>query len=201
MYQLSRFATDPARKMDLQSDLDCGIRSLSRVRRACPKAKIVFLKGNHEARLTKHLWGTESPYVSLRGLTIPALLEFAKYRIEYAESGTARIGGLLCKHGSLVRTRSGYSASAELERLWVSGVSGHTHRLGQVFRTNAQGSFTWIESGCLCKLDPEYLEGQVADWQHGLTYCEIKNGGKRFATQLLPIVNGKLVFGQREISG
>jgi hypothetical protein len=102
--------------------------------------------------------------------------------------------GFLVKHGNVVRTRSGYSATGELEKTGVSGISGHTHRMSQVFKSHYGGMYTWAELGCGCKLDAEYLEGQVADWQHGIGWGYFKKGDDNFTIHVAPIIKGKLIF-------
>lgn len=200
-YALSRFVSDPRRKLELQSELDCVRQSLQRLRRAAPKARIWYLQGNHEARLQKYLWTRAPELEGLRSLRLPRLLGLSDLSIDWVGSGILRWPGLVWKHGNFVRSKSGVTATAELERLWRSGVSGHTHRLAQVFKRNDAGVFTWVEAGCLCDLDPEYVEGQTADWQHGLVYAEVEARGNRFTVSPLPIVNGRVVWGGKEVRG
>lgn len=201
-YSLSRFVSDPARKLALQDDLDACKDSLKRLRRAAPKARIWYLKGNHEARLQKYLWSRAPELERLRDLRLPRLLDLGSLGIEWVESGLLDWPGLVWKHGNIVRAKSGATATAELERLWRSGVSGHTHRLAQVFKRNKAGVYSWVEAGCLCGLDPEYGEGQTMDWQHGIVHAEVEQGrGNRFTVSPLPIVNGRVVFGGKEIQG
>lgn len=71
----------------------------------------------------------------------------------------------------------------------------------KVFKRHYGGMYTWAEIGCLCNLDSEYMEGQVADWQHGLGFGYFKRDNHRFILHVLPIVKGKLVFDGMEISG
>jgi len=53
-YQLSRFSKDPARREALQKDLDQTTDCLSELRKAAPRARFYFIRGNHEYRLTKY---------------------------------------------------------------------------------------------------------------------------------------------------
>lgn len=128
-------------------------------------------------------------------------MELKKLKIKWIESGSMMFRGLLIKHGNIVRQHACYSAKAELERNGVSGISGHTHRLGQIFKRNVAGAHTWIEAGCLCELDAEYLDGQTADWQQGLAVGFFKSGSGRFSVSPIPIVHGKLLFDLKEFSG
>lgn len=200
-YQLSNFEQDPQRALCLQSDIDCAHGLLERLRAAAPNSRTVLIRGNHEDRLRRFLWSSRNPALSsLRGLSVPELLGLGELGIGYEESGRVRVGDFVIKHGDIVRPRSGYTATGELDRAGMSGVSGHTHRLGQVYRRNLSGSTTWVEAGCLCDLQPEYLRGNVADWQHGLAYAYMERDGNRFVTHTLPIVNGRCIFNGKEIS-
>lgn len=199
-YQLSRFVKNPARMMELQADIDAANLALRQIRKAAPQAKIRLLKGNHEMRLQKFLWSAAAELVSLRDLTVPHLLGLKELNIEWVETGSTLFHGFLIKHGNLVRTRSGYTATGEREKAGISGVSGHTHRLSQVYNTNYNGMTTWVECGCLCRLDPEYAEGQVVDWQHGLAYGYFEKDNHRFVLHTEPIIKGSMVFNGKKIS-
>lgn len=197
-YQLSRFNKNPLRALELQSDCDRLHRTLSKLRKAAPKARILYLRGNHELRLTSYLWGPGVALESLRCLRVPKLLGFSDLGIEYEESGERQVGGLVYAHGVVARAAPGASARGELERHWKSGVSGHNHFAEQVNITNAKGTFEWTCGGCLCNISKvEYLEGRVANWQNGVVYSDYKVG----RSQLLKIVRGVLHFGEHVING
>jgi len=200
-YQLSKFIKNPSRMMDLQTDIDAAHLALRQIRKAAPTAKIRLLKGNHEARLQKFLWSTAAELVSLRDLTVPHLLNLDDLNIEWIETGSTVFHGFLIKHGNVVRSRSGYTATGEREKAGISGVSGHTHRLSQIYNTNYTGMTTWVECGCLCRLDPEYAEGQIVDWQHGLAFGFYKKDKKRFTIHTAPIIDGCCVYDGKEIYG
>lgn len=198
-YQVSRFNKDPFRLNDLQNDIDAGHLALKRIRQACPReSHITMLEGNHEARITKFLRSTAPVLESLRNLRIPELLSLGEFEIEYEPSGMVLHHGVLVKHGNIVANKSGYTAYREMDRAGISGVSAHTHRLGQVFKTNYGGMYTWVECGCACDDRPEYVTG-VPDWQHGMAYGYWRKGDERFTVHTLPIINGRAVYGGREV--
>lgn len=175
--------------------------TLARFRRIIPNASIDYLKGNHEDRLRKFLWTQAIELAGLRAAELSSLLSLAKLRIRLVESGSLMYHGLLIKHGNIVRQHAGYSARAEMERNGVSGVSGHTHRLAQTFKRDFGGEYTWVEAGCLCKIDDvEYMEGQTANWQQGLAVGFFKKDSGRFSVSPIPIVHGKLLFDLKEFS-
>lgn len=171
-YAISRFSRDPKRRLSLQAEIDEGRELLAELRDLVPKASIMFLRGNHEMRLGKYLWGTAPELSCLRSLHLPELLGFDALHICYVARGIVVEDGLVVKHGNIVRRKAGYSVTGEIERAGTSVVMAHTHRLAQIHRTTYAGTLCGIEAGCLCSLNADYLEGQVADWQHGLAYRE-----------------------------
>lgn len=190
-YSLSRFDKDPLRRNDLQEEIDTVNKYFKRLRKLCPKSRIILLNSNHLARLKKYLW-TQAPSLScLRSLEINTLLELAKNKIEFMEDFEFR--GFLFKHGSIVRQDSAYTCKAEYMREGMSGASGHTHRLGQYFTTKRGGAYTWIESGCLCQLDAEYING-TANWQHGISLVSFKGKSHRFDARPIAIIDYEIIW-------
>lgn len=198
-YAISRFIRNPDRANKLQEELDVAHTILKRFCLAAPKAKKTFLKGNHEYRLQKYLWSNAPELSNLRSLTVPEQLHLNDLGIEYIENGKITRNGTVIKHGNVVRKFAGYSAKGEFENCGISGVSAHTHRLGQYFHTHEGGMFTWIECGCLCDMNAEYMEGKVANWQHGFGIGFYKNSGStRFNVGLVPIAKKKAMWGGME---
>ena len=105
---------------------------------------------------------------------------------------------MLVKHGSVVRKFAGYTAKAEFEKNGCSGVSAHTHRLATYRQSNESGDYIWVESGCLCKLDAEYLNGETANWQQGFSIGYFKEGSNRYLLETVPIINNKAMYGGQE---
>lgn len=198
-YAISRFNKDPNRALQLQKELDIAHHILKRFCQSAPQAKKIFLKGNHEYRLQKYLWSNAPELSNLRSLTVPEQLHLKDLGIQYIDNGKITKNGMVIKHGNIVRKFAGYSAKGEFENCGISGVSAHTHRLGQYWHTHEGGIFTWIECGCLCDMKAEYMEGKVANWQHGFGIGFYKNSGSsRFNVGLVPIVNKKAMWGGME---
>ena len=175
-YALSRFEREPRRRLELAQNITALVSVLEQVRGAAGGARIIYLRGNHEYRLVKYLW-TRAPELSgLPSLEVPELLQLKRIGIEWQESGALMLGGVLWKHGHKVRQKSGYSVTGEVERAGVSVVMGHVHRLGLVCRRTYAGMVMGVEAGCLCDLSPEYMEGQIADWQQGIAVGEVASG-------------------------
>jgi hypothetical protein len=191
-YQLSKFDKDPIRRLQLQSDLDQSKDVLSDIRRACPRAAIKLLESNHDDRLQKFIRAHAAEFSSLRSLHIDDMLGLSKLRIDYQPDYT--YNGVLFQHGSIVRKHSAVSAKAEFEKQGMSGCTGHTHRLGVYYKRTRAGIYSWVESGCMCRLDPEYIKG-VPDWQQGWVVYRFINNGEYYHHDLVEVIKGQVSWG------
>jgi hypothetical protein len=194
-YSISKFDKDPSRKDDLQSEINEANSYLKNLRKRCPNSRIILLKSNHTERLKKYLWSKAPELNSLTCLKIENLFHLKELGIEYREVFYCR--GVLFKHGNIIRQDSSYTGKAEFTKEGTSGCSGHTHRLGMYFTTKRGGSYVWVEAGCLCNLDAEYIEG-TANWQQGFAMFSFGEKGKQFIPQIVPIIDKSIMFGNRK---
>lgn len=189
-YAVSKFDKDPSRLNTLQDEINQVTFYFHLLRDLCPKSRIILINSNHLDRLRKYLWRQAPALASLNALRIEELLELKEHNIEFMD--TFKFNGVLFKHGSLVRKDSGMTARAEFQKEGMSGVSGHTHRLGQFFKTLNGGKYMWIESGCLCNLDPEYADGTM-DWQQGIALIQFKRADSdHYYPFLFPMIGHEL---------
>ena len=72
----------------------------------------------------------------------------------------------------------------------MSGLTGHTHRLCKYIARKSGKKFFWIESGCLCDLNPEYMVNP--NWQQGICTVEIRNGKVHHA-KIIEIEKGEIL--------
>ena len=186
MYDVSTFDKDPERINSLQGELDEAIVFFKGLRKLLPDAKLIFIKGNHCARLEKYL-KKHPELFSLDALKLPNLLRLKDFDIEYCDK-YYQLGSLKITHGSIVRKFAGYTAHAELDKNDCSGISGHTHRLAVYYKKTPSRSLMWAESGCLCELEPEYVDNP--DWTQGFIYGTIHKDS--FSIMPVPIVDGKI---------
>lgn len=196
-YALSRFDKDPRRKNRLQEEIDTCTVYLKELRLRCPNSRMILMGSNHLDRLRKFLWRKAEELADLRALQLEELLCLKEIGIEFMDVYVHRPSedpksSFLFKHGDLVRKFGGYTAKAELENEGTSGMSGHSHRLGVHYSTKRGGEYTWVEAGCLCQRDAEYIDG-VSNWQHGLGLLQVRNG--HFLALPIPIINYELVWG------
>jgi len=200
-YQLARFPKNPELLHKLQQDLDLAREQLELLRMSAPSAVIQYIQGNHEFRLRKYLW-TKAPELSgLRDLDIRHQMRLEEQGIFYQEK-PIRHKSLYVKHGNLIRTKGGYTARGELERNLITGVSGHSHRMGCSYMTTPNGVIKWYECGTLAdieRLSDEYLEGQTPDWHPGFAYGYVNE--QRCTVYLAEIVDGSVIYNGVSIHG
>ena len=132
MYDVSSFDKDPSRINSLQQELNLAYKFFKKLRELQPKAKIVFIRGNHEYRIERYL-RKHPELFSLDALKLPNLLRLSEFDIGYEEKAY-KLGNLKITHGSVVRKFSAYSAHAEMDKNDCSGISGHVHRLGCYYK-------------------------------------------------------------------
>lgn len=171
-YNISSFSKDPSRKETLQDELDSARAFLTTLRAAAPNARICFTIGNHEDRLRRYLRSNAKALESLNALKLESLLGLTDLDIRmYPAEGFKLNRNCVVMHGDRVSKHAGGTARMQFERHLISGLSGHTHRAGRYDVVGHSQSFFWIEGGCLCELNPEYIEGRP-NWQHAVTLVE-----------------------------
>lgn len=197
-YAISHFAKDPLRSLQLQEEIDDTNKILDLICKSTPDSKRFFIRGNHEQRMQKYLWTKAAELSRLNGLKVENLLKLSERDISYLSNGRHLYRGTVIKHGDIVRKFGAYTARGEFESTGMSGVSGHTHRLAVYPHSNEAGDFMWMECGCLCRLDPEYMDGKKPNWQQGFGIGYYKDGSARFHMERVPIIKGKAMHGGYE---
>lgn len=205
-WQVSRFDKDPRRKDSLQDNINEAAAHLKEMFMLTPEAQRFFIEGNHEFRLHKTLARFTAEQREIIRLDIldgyiswPNILAKAGVSQQMWEfvptRGQARrriFPNLVVKHGSKVTKWSAGTARAEWERYGMSGISGHTHRLGAFYHSDFNGAHGWAETGCTCDLQPEYVEDP--DWQHGCVVITFTNDWKYFAFEPVYIQEGHAIW-------
>lgn len=195
-FQLSRFNKGLDRLDTLQAEIDEGNEFRAAVRKTCPDAIIDETEGNHDSRLRTYVQTEARAMVSLRNLHMENLLDWAVNEINpHGENGFRLREAFLVKHGTIVRSGVGVTAKAEHGASGISGVSGHTHRLGS-YKKSGYVQREWYEGGCLCRLDPDYVKGGVADWQNGMLVGTFTQKGS-FNIEEVARLGDNLIFGGR----
>lgn len=161
------------------------------LREILPNAKITYIGSQcHEGWIDK--WTAISPILlEDENYTIKNWFRLDDYGIDYEPEVYDPVGDatFLISHGTIARGKSGASAMASIEMEGTSTCVAHTHKLSQVFKTNAVGEIVGLECGCMCQRTPWYhLKGRrlMMDWQQGFVLANFK--GNSFSTSCVPII-------------
>lgn len=193
MYSLSRFTKKPELlEGGIIRELTLGREFLEKIRQLQPRADIIFILGNHERRLEKYICD-HAP--ALSGLIeYSSALGLKELDIKLVD-GMHKMGHVNFFHGVKVCSESAASARAHFATYNMSMVIGHTHRLGSYFKTNLSTTYSVHEAGCLCSLEPHYLDGKpFANWQQGFVVVYIDKKTKWYFPVEFPIVNHTCVY-------
>ena len=194
-FQLSRFNVSGHRVDKLQEEIDMANEFRRLVRAKAPNAVIDETEGNHDNRLTTYMQKNAQALISLRDLKPARQFRYEELEINWhSGAGFLLREGFLVKHGTMVRGEAGATAKAELTLAGVSGISGHTHRLAR-YRKSGYSQREWLEQGCFCRLDPDYVTG-MPNWTQGCAIGEFSTKTANFVLHEVPYVNGKLRHGQ-----
>lgn len=161
---------------------------LENLRAVCPNSQIYYVIGNHETRLERYVLNKAPELASLIE-DVFSIVKVSDFRIRGCASLTVN-DNLVFKHGTLLGNKSGLSAIKEMENAYMSGCTGHTHRLCKYIARKSGRKFFWIETGCLCDLTPEYMINP--NWQQGFASIEIKNSKVRHA-KIIEIEKGEIL--------
>ena len=175
---------------------------LDALAKACPKAEIHYLEGNHESRAEK--WcvtqalrsGVDANYL-LQMISPQRLMHLDKRNIKYYRigefhqglhiRGTIKLGKCYFTHGS---TTSKHAASKMVDMFGGNVVFGHIHRAqSHLRRTVHEGVLGAWCPGCLCHIQPTWMHATLTDWSHGYGLQVVQASGE-FLHINVPIVDG-----------
>ena len=205
-YSLSSWDKNPEH-FDVSHEISEGKKYLQMIRDALGKnTTIVYLEGNHEARLQRYLW--KNPELAdLDVLKMENLLDLDKYQVKWigAEmdywkktSGSYNIGDTRIMHGdnrlngASTSKYSGYSIKNTVGTTRKNTIMGHVHRGAVHYNTNEDSTLVGVEGGNLCQEIP------TANWQQGFTTFEVYKGkGANFQFHFIDkhklIYDGKVI--------
>jgi len=192
-FGISRFNRANERLDVLQAELDMGKAIRAAYRKTLPNAQFEETIGNHEERLITYPAFNAPALKSLSALKPSKLLGLDELEIRHWPMNGFRLQeDFLVEHGSVIRSQSGYTAKARLEQTLISGVMGHTHRADSHGKTGFR-ELQWFETGCLCKLNPDYVRNE-ANWKHAFWIGMFSTKTGNFNVQLVKAVGRGFIF-------
>lgn len=202
----SKHRSAPQHLGRLQEAIDDQYRALAVERALAPDAKIVWLEGNHEARLINSMVDLGLPLVGLTRagepskpvVDVPFLCRLDELGVEYVapfpEGEYWLNDHLRFVHGDIVKSGKGQTAAAYLAQGQASTIYGHIHRFELVSQTRQtrKGPRTYIAGspGAFCRTDgavPSAKSGitgagkpghrRSEDWQNGMFIVSYETAG------------------------
>lgn len=168
------------------------------------KAKISFIPGNHDERITKPFTLSVNQLARLsilhndRNATkLGDILAFPEYGIDWdgISNQINWFDMFTAVHGlSLAKN----APERNIMEYMGSGATGHTHRLQSKYITNRKNPYVWLEIGCgRIREEVEYFPtGKIPDWQHGFGVIQFikTHNGYTFHAQVIPVINGTCLY-------
>jgi len=208
--EFGKYRLSPAFALTTQASVDRATTLCAELRQAAPKAKIVWLAGNHEERLTNYILdNAKAAFGITKGntpkawpdMSVPSLCRMEEYGINFESGYPAGYylvnKQLACIHGNRVRSK-GSTAHIYLNEQKMSVIYGHIHRIELAYRTRRDwdGARTIMAAspGTLARIDgavPSTKGGVdawgrpktvVEDWQQGVGLVTYEDTGKDLFT-------------------
>lgn len=177
-------------------------------RKANKKVKIEWYCGNHEYRLEKYLASGDNVLSDIEEesgellVSIGHIFNLKKLGIEWIPYFEYRvIGNMILEHGMNVRAKAGFTAHAQIEKYGKPGASGHTHRLSLVFKNQGGEIKWWLETGCMCNLQPSPAYVKSPDWENGFCTGVFDSVKNIMYPSLVPLIGDRFVVDGKIYSG
>ena len=216
--EFGKYRLTPAFEHTTQHTIDRLGLLVGQLRDAAPRARIVWIAGNHEERLPNYILDNAKAAYGLRRantpaswpvLSIPDLCHFDEHKVEYLPGYPSSHFWINEKlkviHGDRVAS-GGSTAHKYLANQKVSVIYGHVHRREWAERTrhDHDGAKTTMAAspGCLAKTDGAVpstkggvdLDGRplttIEDWQQGVAVVRYEEGDGMFAYEQIAIFDG-----------
>lgn len=193
-YTISAHSKDPRRTLRLPAEIAAARKGLQQLAATAPRARKLFIAGNHEQRLERYLCDRAPELFGL--VSIEQLLDLAAMGWEFTPyKDYAKVGRLYVTHDignagaqAHLKTQAAFEANT---------VIGHTHRIGYAVVGSARGQahvgamFGWL--GDVKKADYMHKVKAQRDWAHGFGVGYLEPGGN-VHLQPVPIVKGRCVI-------
>lgn len=162
------------------------------------RARIVYLKGNHEDRARR--WLLQHAPQLVRSFEIPRILHLDDLGIEWEPTGARRFGKLFALHGDqFLRGFGAKYHAAKAADQYGFAIYGHTHKpQTHTAETFDRGLRTAWGLGCTCRLKPGFTGGPagVNGWAHEFALGWLTRNGAP-AIFPVPVRDGEAnVFGR-----
>jgi len=190
-FGLSFHEKNPKNRPRISEELESARQFLKGLRKHFPNIPIYWIDGNHEYRLERYLAVKAPELLDTSEFQIATLLRMAEYGITYLGFRTkCYFGKLLVEHGDRLKGTGGVNPARSARLKYKRSVLvNHFHKLSVDSGKQYDGDvMTCWSNGCLCELEPEYME--VNEHVHGV--CHVQMDGDNYRVRQYQIINGKV---------
>ena len=190
-FGLSFHEKNPKNRPRISEELESAREFLKGLRKHFPNIPIYWVDGNHENRLERYLAVKAPELLDTSEFQISSLLRMAEYGITYLGFRTkCYFGKLLVEHGDRLKGTGGVNPARTARLKYKRSVLiNHFHKLSVDSGKQYDGDvMTCWSNGCLCELEPEYME--VNEHVHGV--CHVQMDGDNYRVRQYQIINGKV---------
>lgn len=179
----SFYESDP-RKRDTLGEIESVSQVLVGIRRAFPRAKIIFKKGNHEERWFRYICQNAPELLDLPELSLSALFKMGPLKVECVpDRRPIKFGDewfVIHGHEAGNANSSPISAARTFwNRMFCNVIGGHLHTSSSytaVCPVDKTRTTTAYSAGCLCGLAADY--SPMNKWNHGFWAASVAKSGK-----------------------
>ena len=175
-YAINSHGKDPNMTHLLADEISAVVEELTRLKRTFPKAKRVYIEGNHEFRLARYvkqkcpdLYGTFS---------VPQLLELSILGFEFVpytpnQKYSVLGSSLIARHEPLAGGK--HVAQNTAEKAMASVIFGHTHRIQEAQTVTMDGqNLRGISSGWLGDKESQVMQYVKSHHQWALGFSIVR---------------------------
>lgn len=186
--EFSKHSKDP-RAFDVKGEIDWLHALLSDIRTVLPDVEILYVEGNHEFRLLRHM-GEQTPAMmvmlsDLHGFTVPKLLGLDRFEVNYiaradmtAWTERAIKTELRKNYVTLFDSSLLFGHFPEMRSMGIPGASGHHHKhIVWPAYSPVYGPYEWHQIGCGHMREASYCNGER--WANGLLISYTHVASKR----------------------
>lgn len=202
--EFGRFTVDP-RAWDIVNSIQWCHSFFNDVREAAPEAELIFVEGNHEHRLLRHL-AEASPAMravlsDLHGFTVSKLFGLDKFEINYIARGDLKTFNI---SDSRKEVRKSYWVGFNTfvvhhfpsgKRFGLPGVNGHHHKhKAETFYSPHHAAYEWHQLGSGCRRAADFCEGE--QWSNGFAIVHVDTQNQRAQIEYIDIGDYTVVGGK-----
>lgn len=203
MPEFGKYGVDP-REWDVVGRIRWVHAFLDDLRKVSPNAEIVFIEGNHEHRLLRHLAeatpAMKAILADLHGWSVPELLGLSKYEINYVANADL---ATFTKSDTKAELKRNWTILYDFliahhfpegERFGMPGWNGHHHKHHvHSHYSPILGAFEWHQIGSGHKREAVYCNGEL--WTNGFLIAHVDTVAKRAQFEYVDTTHDHCVLG------